>query len=249
MKLIVGLGNPGREYVGTRHNVGFDAIETLAARLGWMTLGSFSTMAKENFGGLVFNGAMETAEGSQKLLLVKPLTFMNLSGRCVQAAAAFYKVEPKDILVIVDDLALPLGKLRLKPGGSHGGQNGLRNIEQMLGTNKYPRLRIGIDPPPPRVNPSDWVLGKFFEEQRPAVDEALLKAAACAVTWAEHGPDRAMNQFNAPPEPKKRKSKPKPAADEASESEGPTLKEQLRQQTKADKESAPSAGCPPEPGL
>jgi len=210
MKIIAGLGNPGREYVGTRHNVGFDVIETLGARLGWMTLGSFGKMAKSKFESEVFDGAIETINGPEKVLLMKPMTYMNLSGRAIQQAAAFYKVEPRDCLVIVDPLALPIGKLRLKNSGSAGGHNGLRSVEQMLGTNKYPRLRIGIDPPPPRVAGKDWVLGKFFEEQRPAVDKALLDAAACCVVWADYGPDKAMNQFNAPAEPKKKKAKPKP---------------------------------------
>ena len=218
MKIIAGLGNPGREYVGTRHNVGFDAVEVLAARLGWVPLGGFASAAKSKFDALVFGGAFETSGGSQKLLLMKPTTYMNLSGRSIQQAAAFYKVEPADVLTIVDELALPLGKLRLKVGGSHGGHNGLRSVEQMLGTSKYPRLRIGINPPPPRVAGKDWVLGKFFEEERPAVDKALLDAAACCVVWADKGPDKAMNQFNAPAEPKKKKPKQKPV-EEAKEAE------------------------------
>ena len=266
MKLIVGLGNPGREYVGTRHNIGFDAVEVLAAKLGWMELGNFGNLAREKFGGLVFDGAMETASGSEKLLLVKPMTFMNLSGQCVQQAAAFYKVEPRDILVIVDELALPLGKLRLKNSGSAGGHNGLRSIEQRLGTSQYPRLRIGIDPAPPRVNQSDWVLGKFFPEQREAVDAALGKAAACCVTWAEHGPERAMNQFNAPPEPKKKRDKPKPRPDadatEGKSDSGPKTgsaeglaafsNQPIRPRGDGANDAAqssPDGGPPPEPGL
>ena len=194
MKLIVGLGNPGIDYLGTRHNVGFEVVDALAAYLGW---GVFDKLAKGKFDGLAFDGAVETARGVQKVLLLKPMTYMNVSGRSVQQAMKFYKVEPADVLVVVDELALPIGKLRLRADGSAGGHNGLKDVQRALGTAAYPRLRIGIDAPPPRITGKDYVLQKFDTDQRIAVDLALPKAAACCITWADNGTEKAMNLFNA----------------------------------------------------
>src|SRR5688572_15020080 len=153
MKLVVGLGNPGKEYSGTRHNIGFEVVEAFAARNGWVsTPAEFGRLAKKNFDALTFAGAMElSGGGTDKILLLEPMTYMNLSGRSVQAALAFYQLTPADLVVVLDDVALPCGKLRLRAGGSSGGHNGLKDIERALGTNQYPRLRIGVDPPPPRV--------------------------------------------------------------------------------------------------
>ena len=197
MKLIVGLGNPGREYAGTRHNVGFEVVDTLAEKLGWAPRGDFDRLARTRFESLAFESAMETARSSEKVLLLKPITYMNVSGRAVKQAMGFYKIPVEDVLIIVDELALPIGKLRLRGEGSHGGHNGLKDLRRAFGTDAYARLRIGIDPPPPPVAGKDYVLGKFTEEQRVDIDAALPKAAACCVTWAEHGLTRAMNQFNA----------------------------------------------------
>ena len=116
MKLIVGLGNPGSEYVGTRHNVGFEVLDQFASRFGWARSGQFDRLAKSNFEGLTVDGML----GTEKVLLLKPMTFMNLSGRAVQAALAFYRIEPPDIMVVLDDLALPCGSLRMRTGGSSG---------------------------------------------------------------------------------------------------------------------------------
>jgi PTH1 family peptidyl-tRNA hydrolase len=196
MKLIVGLGNPGREYAKTRHNVGFEAIDVLAERLAWTPVGDFDRLARQRFQALTFEGAIDTATGAEKVMLMKPITFMNLSGRAVKEAMSFYKLTPADVLVMVDDLALPVGKLRLRGEGSAGGQNGLKDIQRALGTPQYARLRIGIDAPPPPVAGKDYVLGKFSEDQRIEVDKALPKAAACAVVWADAGLERAMNEFN-----------------------------------------------------
>src|SRR5688572_1452234 len=193
MKLVVGLGNPERSYFGTRHNVGFEVVDQLAARLGWTRPGDFDRMAKSKFDGLAFDGVV----GSEKLVLLKPMTYMNLSGRSVQAAMAFYQLTPPDIMVVLDDLALPCGKLRVRPGGSDGGHNGLKDIQRALGTPQYPRLRIGIDPPPPRVPGRDYVLGRFSEEQRKLVDPALNRAAGALVTWIDKDIETAMSQFNA----------------------------------------------------
>ena len=192
MKLVVGLGNPERSYVGTRHNVGFEVVDQLANRLGWAKPGDFDRVAKTKFDGLAFDGVV----GNEKLVLLKPLTYMNLSGKSVQAAMAFYQLAPQDIMVVLDDLALPVGRLRLRGSGSSGGHNGLKDIERALATNEYPRLRIGIDPAPPRVAGRDYVLGKFTPEQRVLLEPALGRACGAIVTWIDKGISAAMNQFN-----------------------------------------------------
>lgn len=197
MKLIVGLGNPGQQYTATRHNVGFAVVDTLAARLGWTSQsGDFDRMAKSRFDGLMLDGVLVTASGQEKLVILKPMTYMNLSGRAVQQALAFYQGSVSDLLVVLDDLALPCGKIRLRSEGSAGGHNGLKDIQQMLSTEKYARLRVGIDPVPPRMPQADYVLQRFSDEQRKLMEPAVVKAAACAVTWADKGISAAMNQFN-----------------------------------------------------
>jgi PTH1 family peptidyl-tRNA hydrolase len=203
MKLIVGLGNPGSEYTGTRHNIGFDCIDAFAAGSGWINQpDQFNRLAKDKFFSLAMEGTVVTAsaarsDGSEKVLLLKPLTFMNLSGKAVQAAMSFYQLAPQDIVVVLDDLALPCGRLRLRGSGSSGGHNGLKDIERVLGTNEYPRLRIGIDPSPPRIPGKDYVLGRFTAEQRKLVDEAIPRACGAIATWIEKGIEPAMTQFNA----------------------------------------------------
>src|SRR5690242_9458312 len=198
MKLVVGLGNPGREYVGTRHNIGFEVIEALAAKLGWISDPfDFDRLARTKFDGLTLDGSLPFAAGeTQKLLLLKPATFMNLSGRAAQAAMAFYQLAPQDIMVVLDDIALPAGKIRMRPGGSSGGHNGLKDIERALATDQYPRLRVGIDPPPPMVAGKDYVLGRFSAEQRKLIDPATDRAASAVLAWIESGINSAMNRFN-----------------------------------------------------
>lgn len=194
MKIVVGLGNPGRQYAATRHNIGYDVIDALSVRLGWTTgPGEFDRLARTKFDGLVMDGT--TARGS-KLLLLKPTTFMNLSGRAVRAAMDFHQVAASDVLIVLDDLALPCGRLRLRAGGSSGGHNGLNDIQRVLGTDQYPRLRIGIDPPPPNVPGKAYVLGRFSPEQRQLIDPAIARACDAIVTWVEQGIEPAMNQFN-----------------------------------------------------
>lgn len=199
MRLVVGLGNPGKEYVGTRHNVGFEAVDAFAARNGWIaSQDDFDRMAKVKFEGLTVHGAMQlSGGGTEKILLLKPMTYMNLSGRSVQAALAFYQMTPADLVVVLDDVALPCGKLRLRAGGSSGGHNGLKDIERALGTSEYPRLRIGVDPPPPRVPQRDWVLGRFSPEQRQQIDPAIARACGAIAVWVDKGMTLAMTQFNA----------------------------------------------------
>jgi len=198
MKLVVGLGNPGPEYVGTRHNIGFEVLDRLAMKLGsTMRPEDFGRLARSKFDGLTLDGSLRLASGGdEKLLLLKPLTYMNVSGRSVLAAMNFYQLSPGDVMIVLDDLALPCGKLRIRVGGSSGGHNGLRDIERVLGTSEYPRLRIGIDPPPPRVPGKDYVLGRFTAEQRKQLDPAIDRATAAIVTWADKGIIAAMNQFN-----------------------------------------------------
>lgn len=211
MKLVIGLGNPGPKYAGTRHNVGFDVVDYLAAA---PSVGSW----RSRFQAFV----AETAENGEPVLLMKPDTFMNLSGRAVRQAVDFYKIAPADLLVICDDLALPLGKLRLRATGSHGGQNGLRSIHETLGTPDYPRLRVGIGSPGEHWDAADYVLGRFKSAERAAVDEAVAKAGQAVLTWATRGIDAAMNQANGgeqrppklKPEKKAEAEKTKPTTDE-----------------------------------
>ncbi len=201
MKLIVGLGNPGPKYTGTRHNVGFDAIDSLAKAPG-------TSAFRERFEALV----AERQEGGQAVLLVKPLTFMNLSGRAVRAALDFYKLSVEQLLVVCDDFNLPLGKLRVRAKGSHGGQNGLRNIQDQLGTDGYARLRIGVGQP--GVGEAvDFVLSRFKPAERAAANDAVAKAVQAAAVWATSGIEECMNRFNGgddPQQPKKKEKKPNP---------------------------------------
>lgn len=198
MKLIVGLGNPGLQYTGTRHNVGFELIDLLAARLGFTArVDQFDLRSRTKFDGLALDGAMSRpAGGDEKLLLLKPMTYMNLSGKAVQAAMAFYQLGAADLLVVLDDLALPCGRIRLRPGGSSGGHNGLKDIERVLGGDQYPRLRIGIDAAPPLVPGKDYVLGRFTTEQRSRLDPAIHRAADAVLMWIDRGIEPAMSQFN-----------------------------------------------------
>jgi peptidyl-tRNA hydrolase, PTH1 family len=194
MKLVVGLGNPGSQYSGTRHNVGFEAVDALAAKLGWIgQRAEFDKLAREKFNGL----AMDGLAGSEKMLLLKPTTFMNVSGSAVQSAMAFYQLSPPDLMIVLDDLALPCGKIRLRGGGSSGGHNGLRDIERVLGTDQYPRLRLGIDAAPENIPGRDYVLGKISPQQRSLIDPAVIRATDAIVTWIEKGIESAMSLFNA----------------------------------------------------
>jgi PTH1 family peptidyl-tRNA hydrolase len=199
MKLIIGLGNPGREYAGTRHNIGFEVVDALAQKLCWVNgPGEFDRVARNKFDGLTMDGPMVlSGGGSEKLLLLKPATYMNLSGRSVQAAMAFYNLTPADLMVVLDDVALPCGKLRIRAAGSSGGHNGLKDIERALGAAEYPRLRIGIDAPPPRFPQKDYVLGRFSDAQREQLSPAIHRACNAIFTWIEKGIESAMNVFNA----------------------------------------------------
>jgi PTH1 family peptidyl-tRNA hydrolase len=185
-KLLVGLGNPGSRYEGTRHNIGFELVDRLAQA-------DPAARFQSKFDGLL----AETEIAFRRVLLLKPLTFMNLSGRSVRQAAQFYKIETPDILVACDDLTLPLGKLRLRSSGSDGGQKGLRDIIAQLGTDQFGRLRMGIGDRGP-VDAADFVLSRFRPFERQVIDDALILAAQAVAVWAEKGLEPAMNRFNGP---------------------------------------------------
>jgi PTH1 family peptidyl-tRNA hydrolase len=187
MRVVVGLGNPGSKYHGTRHNVGFEVIDSLAAG---PTAGKFQSR---------FQAQMcELMEGDQKVLLVKPETFMNLSGRCVRQIVDFYQLELADLLVVCDDVNLPLGRLRARSKGSHGGHNGLRDIQNHLGTQDYARLRIGVDAGE-KDDLVDHVLGRFRPAERPIMQDAIVLAVQAVSVWIQQGIDACMNRFNAAP--------------------------------------------------
>ncbi len=216
MKLIVGLGNPGREYEKTRHNAGFLVIDRLALRHA-----SGGSPARARFNAAV----LEAPVAGQPCLLLKPTTYMNRSGQSVGEAVRFYKLDlAQDVLVIVDDLYLPAGTIRLRPGGGDAGHNGLADIERALGTQDYPRLRVGIDPKPSFMDQADYVLGRFTDEQWGAVAPAIDKAADAVELFVSKGLDAAMNKFNAgEQEPRPKKPRPEPPAQSAPPSSDPRI--------------------------
>ncbi len=184
--IVVFLGNPGPKYSGTRHNAGFMAADAMEKKLG-------TKVNKLRFKALTAKVDL----GGEGVLLLKPQTFMNLSGEAVSAASAFYKVSPEHIIVVSDETALPIGKLRIRKSGSAGGHNGLKNIIQMLGTDAFPRFRMGVGAPPhPDYDMADWVLSAFKNqdaENMCALAERVCDAIECYIA---EGPDRAMNRFN-----------------------------------------------------
>jgi peptidyl-tRNA hydrolase, PTH1 family len=186
--LIAGLGNPGPRFTGTRHNAGFMAVDELARRHG-MTFSGRQANAEISRG---------TIEGLA-VILAKPRTYMNLSGQAVGALARYYKIPLERVLVVYDDIALPLGTIRIRAKGSAGGHNGVASIIQNLGTQDFPRLRIGVDRPAGfQSNQVDWVLSRFDREERKIVDEALTRAAEAIESVLSDGLDRAMNTYNTP---------------------------------------------------
>ena len=186
LQLLVGLGNPGDKYVGTRHNVGFMALERLAAQAG----GSFKQQSKLH--GLL----AEVGVGSKRLRLLMPQTFMNDSGRSIRAALDWFDLEPAQMLVVVDDMDLPLGRLRLRLSGGAGGHNGLRSAISHLGTQDFPRLRIGIGRPPGRMDAAAYVLQDFSTFESEIMNLALDRAVDAMLTFVTEGLETAMNKFN-----------------------------------------------------
>jgi peptidyl-tRNA hydrolase, PTH1 family len=183
VKSIVGLGNPGGEYAGTRHNVGFEVVDELARRWSvnlrkWKSIADVAVVQDRD------------------VVLVEPKTYMNDSGRAVGAVMAFYKIDPADVLIVVDEVQLPLGRLRLRPSGSAGGHNGLKSVIDHVGR-EFPRLRIGVDRGHPDGDLSDRVLSKFPRSERDIVDRAIARAADAVEIFVADGLHVAMNRFNA----------------------------------------------------
>lgn len=185
MKVVVGLGNPGKRYAGTRHNVGYAVVDLLAAS---HRCGRFQSRFQAQIA--------ESLEDEHKVLLVKPETFMNLSGHSVRQVVDFYQLPLPDLLVVCDDVNLPLGKLRARARGTHGGHNGLRDIHSHLGTNEYSRLRIGVDNPG-GDDMVEHVLGRFRAGENNIMDDAIRTAAEAVGVWIRHGIEKCMNQYNA----------------------------------------------------
>ena len=187
MKIVVGLGNPGREYAATRHNIGFMVVDEFAARLGALERrGRFRAQLAEGF------------DNGEKLVVVKPQTFMNLSGISVREAVSWYKIATEDLLVVADDIDLPFGASRMRPGGGSGGHNGIKSILEELGTDQVPRLRIGIGRG--RGGATRQVLTRFTSEEEAALGEIIDTAADCVQTWARQGIIAAMNRCNRRPD-------------------------------------------------
>jgi peptidyl-tRNA hydrolase, PTH1 family len=184
VKLVVGLGNPGPQYRDTRHNVGFWVIDELAKR--WQLQQTWRERDEALY--------VKQAGGS---VLAKPLTYMNLSGFAVSKLRQFFQVEPADLLVIVDEVALPLGRLRARPRGTAGGHNGLKSVIEQLGTNEFPRLRLGVGRGDGRRDLADYVLSKFDADERETIQAATLRAADAAEMFISEGIARVMNTFNA----------------------------------------------------
>ena len=183
--LLIGLGNPGREYRDNRHNFGFMVIDRLCVRLGARGM---KLQSKAIVTSAVYEG--------RKLLLAKPQTYMNLSGQSVQGLAHFYKLPLEQLLVVHDDLDIPFGVMRLRPGGGPGGQKGVASAIERLGTKDFARLRLGIGRPPGRMDPADYVLQDFSREETRSVSEILDRAADAALSFVVDGLDKAMNKFN-----------------------------------------------------
>jgi len=183
MKLIVGVGNPGGKYAGTRHNVGFEVVDLLTDRhqLSWESAPATALMAKWR---------------GENALLVKPLTFMNLSGHAIGELLRYFKIEVADLLVIVDEVQLELGRLRARPGGSAGGHNGLKSVIEQLGTDQFSRLRIGVGRGDSRRDLADHVLATFERDERAVITDAIQRAADAAELFVREGIGLVMNRFN-----------------------------------------------------
>lgn len=184
--LVVCLGNPGDQYEGTRHNV------------GWMVADEIGERKDIPIQRLKFKALTNTTElGGQRVLLMKPVTYMNLSGEAARQGADFYKVPPERVIVVCDDVSLPAGKVRVRRGGSAGGHNGLKSLIAQLGSQDFPRIRVGVGGKPhPDYDLADWVLGKPQGEDRKAIDDAVKRAADAVECYIKEGPDRAMSKFN-----------------------------------------------------
>ncbi len=185
MILIAGLGNPGEEYENTRHNAGFLVLDTLAQKLG-------ADLSERKHRALCGKAVI----GGQKVILLKPQTYMNSSGESIRAAADYYKVPPEDILVVYDDISLAPGQLRIRAKGSAGGHNGIKSIIAHLGTQEFPRVKVGIGEKPPRMDLADYVLGHFSSGEKKIMEEAAKEAADAICEIVNVGIEQAMNDHN-----------------------------------------------------
>lgn len=185
MILIAGLGNPGKEYENTRHNAGFLVLDTLAQKLG-------ADLSERKHRALCGKAVI----GGQKVILLKPQTYMNSSGESIRAAADYYKVPPEDILVVYDDISLAPGQLRIRAKGSAGGHNGIKSIIAHLGTQEFPRVKVGIGEKPPRMDLADYVLGHFSSGEKKIMEEAAEEAADAICEIVNVGIEQAMNDHN-----------------------------------------------------
>ena len=186
MYIVVGLGNPGNEYARTRHNVGFDVIDVIGEKQN-------IRLTKNAMHGLIGEGFA----GGEKLVLVKPQTFMNLSGQSVQEAMAFYKIPPQHVIVLFDDISLEPGRIRIRTKGSDGGHNGMKNIIYLAGSQDFPRVKIGVGAKPdPRWDLADWVLSRFSSQEQKKLDEALEHAAGAVTLLLQGNAAEAMNRYN-----------------------------------------------------
>lgn len=183
--LLIGLGNPGREYADTRHNFGFMLVDRLAVRLNARGM-------KVQSKAIVTNASYE----ERKLILAKPQTYMNLSGQSVQGLVHFYKLPMNNVMILSDDLDIPFGTIRIRASGGPGGQRGLSSILERLGTKEVPRLRLGIGRPPGRMDASNYVLQNFSRSDMQAISEILDRAADAVLAFVSHGLNKAMNEFN-----------------------------------------------------
>ena len=188
MYIIAGLGNPTKEYEKTRHNVGFEVIDVLDYGRIVFDGNNAASLFKGYYGKAVIGG--------EKVILLKPQTFMNLSGESVRAAADFYKVDPDHIIVVYDDVSLDVGQLRIRTKGSAGGHNGIKNIIAHLGTQEFPRIKVGVGNKPPRMDLADYVLGRFPKEERGLMEDAFKEAAEAVEVLVKEGAGIAMNRFN-----------------------------------------------------
>ena len=184
-KIIAGLGNPGSRYKGTRHNVGYMVLAEWAKRHA-------RGRASKRFSSEV----LEVSFGGKNLLLLSPLTYMNLSGDAVSSAMRFYRLEPAELLVICDDVDLPTGRIRFRAEGGSGGQKGLKDVIAKIGTERFARLRVGIGRPPESMDTADYVLSTFSVSERGTMDEAIGRAADAVACWVENGPQETMNRYN-----------------------------------------------------
>ena len=190
MYLIAGLGNPEKKYIGTRHNTGFAAVEALCEKLGGLKLN------ETKFQGVYTKARVMTPAGPEQLIIVKPLTYMNLSGNCIAPLANFYKIPAEQVIVVSDDINLAVGRMRIRKGGSAGGHNGLKSIIQCLGTDQFPRVRVGVGQKPEYMDLADYVLAKFDQNDAAVMADTYDAVADAILDIVNQGVEHAMNHYN-----------------------------------------------------